>query len=245
MGDYVDYMAGKLDQENSDLVPAAKRGRPSKCGPVLIDGKVVISAEERERLNELAFGIKSDGEKIHRLMMRAANRHFEMGKILYECVSKLRGLPTMAKLEQATGLSQHLCSTALKIYKHFKDSPELLEGLTMRDVAALISPPKEKGEKPRKPDYALPAGQLEFCEDSFGMPPLSGINMNNYRIVNGNQGRLYVLKRGVNIPVPVSQMTINPPDKDDVVMSEAYRELMNTTQCALEKYFSIMEAQEV
>ena len=69
--------------------------------------------------------------------------------------------------------------------------------------------------------------------------------MNNYRIVNGNQGRLYVLKRGVNIPVPVSQMTINPPDKDDVVMSEAYRELMNTTQCALEKYFSIMEAQEV
>ena len=225
----------------------------SKSGPVLIDGKVVITAEERERLNELAFGIKSDGEKIHRLMMKAAQRHFEMGKILDACIGKLRGLPTMAKLEQATGLSQHLCSTALKIYKHFKDeiykhfkdAPELLEGLTMRDVAALISPPKDKGEKPHKPDYALPSGQLEFCEDSFGRPTLSGINMNNYRIVDGDQGRLYVLKRGVNIPVPVSQMTINPPDKDDVVMSEAYRELMNTTQCALEKYFSIMEAQEV
>lgn len=244
MGDYVDYMAGKMSQENTELVPA-KRGRPSKSGPVLIDGKVVITADEREQLNELAFGIKSDGEKIHRLMMKAAQRHYEMGQILNTCIGRVRGLPTMAKLEQATGLSQHLCSTALKIYKHFKDAPELLEGLTMRDVAALISPPKDKGEKPHKPDYALPSGQLEFCEDSFGLPTLSGINMNNYRIVDGDQGRLYVLKRGVNIPVPVSQMTINPPDKDDVVMSEAYRELMNTTQCALEKYFSIMEAQEV
>lgn len=244
MGDYVDYMAGKMSQENTELVPA-KRGRPSKSGPVLIDGLVVITAEERERLNELAFDIKSDGEKIHRLMMKAARRHYEMGKILDAGIGKMRGLPTMAKLEQATGLSHHMCSTALKIYKHFKDAPELLEGLTMRDVAALISPPKEKGEKTHKPDYALPSGQLEFCEDSFGLPTLSGINMNNYRIVDGDQGRLYVLKRGVNIPVPVSQMTINPPDKDDVVMSEAYRELMNTTQCALEKYFSVMEAQEV
>lgn len=244
MGDYVDYMAGKMSQENTEVVPA-KRGRPSKSGPVLIDGTVVITSEERERLNELAFGIKSDGEKIHRLMMKAAQRHYEMGEILNTCIGRVRGLPTMAKLEQATGLSQHLCSTALKIYKHFKDAPELLEELTMRDVAALISPPKEKGEKPHKPDYALPSGQLEFCEDSFGLPTLSGINMNNYRIVDGDQGRLYVLKRGVNIPVPVSQMTINPPDKDDMVMSEAYRELMNTTQCALEKYFSIMEAQEV
>lgn len=244
MGDYVDYMAGKMSQENTELVPV-KRGRPSKSGPVLIDGLVVLTAEERERLNELALGIKSDGEKIHRLMMKAAQRHFEMGKILDACVGRIRGLPTMEKLEQVSGLNQWLCSTALKIYKHFKDAPELLEGLTMRDVAALISPPKEKGEKPHKPDYKLPSGQLEFCEDSFGLPTLSGINMNNYRIVDGDQGRLYVLKRGVNIPVPVSQMTINPPDKDDVVMSEAYRELMNTTQCALEKYFSIMEAQEV
>ena len=243
MGYYEAYMAGKPEQD-AQLVPA-KRGRPSKSGPVLIDGLVVLTAEERERLNELALGIKSDGEKIHRLMMKAAQRHFEMGKIRDACIGERLGLPTMAKLEQATGLSQHLCSTSLKIYKHFKDAPELLEGLTMRDVAALISPPKEKGEKPNKPDYALPSGQLEFCEDSFGLPTLSGINMNNYRIVDGDQGRLYVLKRGVNIPVPVSQMTINPPDKDDVVMSEAYRELMNTTQCALEKYFSIMEAQEV
>ena len=38
MGDYVDYMAGKMSQENTELVPA-KRGRPSKSGPVLIDGK--------------------------------------------------------------------------------------------------------------------------------------------------------------------------------------------------------------
>lgn len=244
MGDYVDYMAGKMSQENTDVVPA-KRGRPSKSGPVLIDGLVVLTAEERERLNELAFGIKSDGEKIHRLMMKAAQRHFEIGKIIYATICKLRGLPTMGKLEQATGLGHHMCSTALKIYKHFKDAPELLEGLTMRDVAALISPPKEKREKTNKPDYKLPSGQLEFCEDSFGLPTMSGINMNNYRIVDGDQGRLYVLKRGVNIPVPVSQMTINPPDKDDVVMSEAYRELMNSTHCALEKYFSIMEAQEV
>lgn len=243
MGDYEAYMAGKPAQD-AQLVPA-KRGRPSKSGPVLIDGTVVITADERERLNEIAFGIKSDGEKIHRLMMKAAQRHYEMGQILNTCIGRVRGIPTMAKLEQATGLSQHLCSTALKIYKHFKDAPELLEGLTMRDVAALISPPKDKGEKPRKTDYALPAGQLEFCEDSFGLPTLSGINMYNYRIVNGNQGRLYVLQRGVNIPVPVSQMTINPPDKDDVVMAEAYRELMDTTQCALEKYFSVMEAQEV
>lgn len=243
MGDYEAYMAGKPEQD-AQLVPA-KRGRPSKSGPVLIDGTVVITADERERLNELAFGIKSDGEKIHRLMMKAAQRHYEMGQILNTCIGRVRGLPTMAKLEQATGLSKSLCDTALKIYKHFKDAPELLEGLTMRDVAALISPPKDKGEKPRKTDYALPAGQLEFCEDSFGLPTLSGINMYNYRIVNGNQGRLYVLQRGVNIPVPVSQMTINPPDKDDVVMAEAYRELMDTTQCALEKYFSVMEAQEV
>lgn len=243
MDDYEAYV--RAQAEKAEALPAVRRGRPSKTDPVVIDGVTVLTGDERKRLTELVSGIQSDTDKIQRLMITTASRYYQMGEILSECAMRVKGLPTLAKIASSTGIKELMISKAIRIYRHFKSNPEMLNNLSMWDVMRIVAPPKDTGDekKAHAPPAVLP-GQLEFGSDSFGLAPLSGVSLTNYRITDGGAGKLYMIKKGINIPVPVSQITINPPDKDDEVMTGAYGELMSEIQCALERYFSVVELVE-
>lgn len=226
------------------LVPA-KRGRPSKTAPVVYDNVTVITSEERSRINELVTGIASDGEKAHRLLLSAVQKHFELGGIIAQVVARLpAGKAASAKLvEQWTGIPERQVNLDLKIYKRFKDKTELLEGLTMRDVAAIVSDavPRATEKKERvQVHYGLPEGQMQFPDESFALPPLSGVRLDTFRVHSDPYtGNLWLLQDGQAGAVPIGSLTVEQPK--DAVMKDAYSRLLAETQCAVERYYAVIE----
>ncbi len=218
-----------------------------KILPVVVGGVEVVTAEERRRLEELSGGIREDGEKIVRLMMGAVQKHFEMGKIISVCMDRIplgkkeRGGKSPADfIAGETGIPSRTITKAFKIYRMFKDCPELIENLTMRDATALIADRRE-GEKPERLAYTVPEGQLEFDDSDFAVAPLSGTHLEMFRLhADENTGKMYLIKKGFNVPVLAGILTVDPPA--DEIEKSAYRQLLEETQIAMEKYYSVVES---
>lgn len=224
-----------------------RRGRPSKTAPVYDEnGVMLLSSEQRERINELVTGIRTDGEKVHKLLISAAQKHFQLGEILCDVERKSVGKMTVAKYEEITGIPSRLVSTAMKVYKHFANNPEALDGLSMRDVAMLICEKKEDaGKTATHVQYSLPSNDdnAELINESFGLPTLSGVSLNNYRLHGDKKsGTLYLLGRGTTAAIPIASLTVGQPQ--DATAEDAYNDLMNGVQEALERYYSVLEQNE-
>lgn len=235
-----------VEQLKNPLIPA-KRGRPSKTAPVVVDGVTVITGEEKARIRELVTGIESDGDKARRLMMSALEKHFELGKIIDGIIPRLNAgkAASAALIAEYTQIPVRQVNLDLKIFKQFKDKPELMANITMREVTAMISDGAEKrggredstGERVQ---YMIPAGQLQFNEESFGLPPLSGVAMDTYRVqLDKQNGTLYLLQKGAPSAVPLGTLTVETPK--DAAMQDAYERLMSETQCAVERYYAVIE----
>lgn len=225
----------------------AKRGRPSKSAAVYSDGVLVLSSDERTRINELVTGISADTGKIQRLMISTAQRYFELGGIIFEAIRRApaSSAVTTKLVEQWTQIPARKVTTALKVYKHFKEKPELLEQLTMKDLTRMIGDDgrTESGEKGKKVQYALSDGPSLFNNDDFGMPTLSGIELDTFRLrMDRSRGDMYLLKKGWNMPIQVVNFTVEQPKTPDV--ATAYAKLFDETQAALERYYAVIEQAE-
>ena len=135
-----------------------------------------------------------------------------------------------------------MVSTAFKIYKEFANNPEGLNGLTMRELAMRIGEKKESDKGETSPvQYNLPEGQLEYSNEfDFGLPTLSGIELTNYRLhADTKSGNFFLLSKKDKLPIPVGGLTVDQPHNE--TMKAAYNELLDQTQCALERYYALIE----
>ena len=131
---------------------------------------------------------------------------------------------------------------ATKIYKGFKDNREALEGMAVSTALAFLREQK-KVEKGEKVQYSLPAGQIGFDEeDSFGMPTISGIELNTYRFRTSKDGKFYLLHKGFPTAIPVASVTVDQPKTPAQQM--AYDNMMAQTQKAFEEYYATIEAEQ-
>ncbi|MBP3741870.1 MAG: hypothetical protein J6J00_02680 [Treponema sp.] len=229
----------------SSIVPelAPKRGRPAKNAPVYDDdNNLIITSEERETINEIVEDIRHTEKKVEALMVSAAQNYFNLGEILERASKKATCSMTAAKYEAKTGIPARMVSTAFKIYKEFADNPEGLNGLTMREIAMRIGEKKESDEGETSPvQYNLPEGQLEYSNEfDFGLPTLSGIELTNYRLhADTKSGNFFLLSKKDKLPIPVGGLTVDQPHNE--TMKAAYNELLDQTQCALERYYALIE----
>ena len=223
--------------------PAPKRGRPAKNAPVYDDdNNLIITSEERETINEIVEDIRHTAKKVEALMVSAAQNYFNLGEILERASKKATCSMTAAKYEAKTGIPARMVSTAFKIYKEFADNPEGLNGLTMREIAMRIGEKKESDEGETSPvQYNLPEGQLEYSNEfDFGLPTLSGIELTNYRLhADTKSGNFFLLSKKDKLPIPVGGLTVDQPHNE--TMKAAYNELLDQTQCALERYYALIE----
>lgn len=225
----------------SENIP--KRGRPAKNAPVYDDdNNLIITSEERETINEIVEDIRHTAKKVEALMVSAAQNYFNLGEILERASKKATCSMTAAKYEAKTGIPARMVSTAFKIYKEFANNPEGLTGLTMREIAMRIGEKKESDEGETSPvQYNLPEGQLGYTGDyDFGLPTMSGIELSSYRLhADTKNGNFFLLSKKDKIPIPIGGLTVDQPHND--TMKAAYNELLNQTQCALERYYALIE----
>lgn len=227
-------------------VLSRQRGRPAKNSPVIYDGVMVMTGEEHERSLELLKTIQATGEKVTSLMISTAQMYYELGSIIYIALMRMPGQRsvTTQQMNQVTGIPARRITTALKIYKHFMGKVELLENLTMRDVALLVSekPQGEPGAK-EKVEYGIPQNQLEFADvsESFAFAPVSGIKLERYR-VRSDGGTFYLLCREMNSAIPACSLTVAQPKNE--LMQQAYNTLNAAVQSAIEAYYAAVEQTE-
>ena len=223
--------------------PMPKRGRPAKNAPVFDDdNNLIITSEERETINAIVDDIRHTAKKVEALMVSAAQNYFNLGEILERASKKATCSMTAAKYEAKTGIPARMVSTAFKIYKEFANNPDGLTGLTMREIAMRIGEKKESDEGETSPvHYNLPEGQLEYTGDyDFGLPTMSGIELSSYRLhADTKNGNFFLLSKKDKIPIPIGGLTVDQPHND--TMKAAYNELLVQTQCALERYYALIE----
>lgn len=226
----------------SENIP--KRGRPAKNAPVYDDdNNLIITSEERETINGIVEDISRSVKKVESIIRSAAVNYCCLGSMLYQASCKATCTMTAAKYEAKTGIPARMVSTAMKVYKKFGNNPEALAELSMREVAMLIGEKKDaqNGGETSTVHYNLPEGQLEYSNEfDFGLPTLSGIELTNYRLhADTKSGNFFLLSKKDKLPIPVGGLTVDQPHNE--TMKAAYNELLDQTQCALERYYALIE----
>lgn len=219
-----------------------KRGRPSKTAAVYVNNVLIATEAEREEINSLANQIDISITKAKKHITDAVISHFDLGAIIEtKILPRWTGKCTANDIAEKLQLSAKMVLDATKIYKGFKDNREALEGMAVSTALAFLREQK-KVEKGEKVQYSLPAGQIGFDEDSFGMPTISGIELNTYRFRTSKDGKFYLLHKGFPTAIPVASVTVDQPKTPAQQM--AYDNMMNQTQKAFEEYYAAIEAEQ-
>lgn len=211
-------------------------------GDVVIGGYLVFNSEQVSRIKSCFVRIAKNGEKITSLMKSSVEDYFEAGEILFKAVLELPCKVNYKMLADSTGITPIQVSNALKIYKYFKDAPELMDNLTMKDAVRLICG-KEKAdgkEEKQKITWNQDAGQMEFdWEQVFQKPTASHLELQDVRFENPDNLSLWMIKRGSNFPVKYCEFYADPP-KDPVLKIE-HDNMMKEIQASVEKFFKAKE----
>ena len=220
-----------------------KRGRPSKTAAVYVNNVLIATEAEREEINSLANQIDISITKAKKHITDAVISHFDLGAIIEtKILPRWTGKCTANDIAEKLQLSAKMVLDATKIYKGFKDNREALEGMAVSTALAFLREQK-KVEKGEKVQYSLPSGQIGFDEeDSFGMPTISGIELNTYRFRTSKDGKFYLLHKGFPTAIPVASVTVDQPKTPAQQM--AYDNMMNQTQKAFEEYYAAIEAEQ-
>ena len=220
-----------------------KRGRPSKTAAVYVNNVLIATEAEREEINSLANQIDISITKAKKHITDAVISHFDLGAIIEtKILPRWTGKCTANDIAEKLQLSAKMVLDATKIYKGFKDKREALDGMAVSTALAILREQKkvQKGEKVK---YSLPSGQIGFDEeDSFGMPTISGIELNTYRFRTSKDGKFYLLHKGFPTAIPVASVTVDQPKTPAQQM--AYDNMMNQTQKAFEEYYAAIEAEQ-
>lgn len=219
-----------------------RRGRPSKTAAVYIDGVLVVKESEREEINNLVAQIDSSITKAKKHITDAVVSHFALGEFIEtKILPRWVGKCTAQEVAEKIQIPAKVVLDASKIYKGFKDNREALEGMAVSTALAFLREQK-KVEKTEQVHYALPAGQVGYNEDeSFGLPTISGINLQTYRLQTSKDGKFYLLHKGFPTAIPVASVTVDQPKTPSQQM--AYDNMMVQTQKAFEEYYAAIEAE--
>lgn len=220
-----------------------KRGRPSKTAAVYVNNVLIATEAERDEINSLANQIDISITKAKKHITDAVISHFDLGAIIEtKILPRWTGKCTANDIAEKLQLSAKMVLDATKIYKGFKDNREALEGMAVSTALAFLREQK-KVEKGEKVQYSLPTGQIGFDEeDSFGMPTISGIELNTYRFRTSKDGKFYLLHKGFPTAIPVASVTVDQPKTPAQQM--AYDNMMAQTQKAFEEYYATIEAEQ-
>lgn len=224
----------------------AKRGRPAKNAAVYSEsGTMLLTSDEHERLNGLNRELDRLLSSIKQYLSTAAQRMFGIGEILSLIADRDVRLKLKACAELA-GVDYHRASMAVRIYQKFADAPEQLEGMTMSELLPLIRVKRlpdgtDGGAEARQIQYAsFPAGGEEAARESFGIAPLSGASLLRYRIrAEPQDGKYYLLEKGCGAAIPIASLSVDTPRNAE--QQAAFREMQDEIQCAMERYYAVIE----
>jgi len=184
-----------------------------------------------------------------KIVKQTAKAYYNAGNILANAIRnfnyKAKGLTAKA-IADVSGFSERRIMLALKIFKHFENNPDALNGLTLRDSLKLIAPPPAAGEEGyNRVDLGGNARQINFdFGDLFKMPSTVNSSLQTYRTIE-QLTEIVVVKRtddGSLISKRFAQFGEDIPQ--DPALRMAYKTMSQKTQAAIEDYLAALEQEE-
>ena len=209
----------------------------------------IIGVREKNKLTAIFAEITEYEKEAKKLIVKTARAYYSAGNIIYAVLQRWNNQQKLSAkaVSEATGLPEHRITLALKIFKHFENNPDALNGLTLRDALKLISPPPPAGEEGyNRVDLGGDPGQMRFdFEELFEVPATGNLSLKNYRTVN-HQSEIIVVRRTKDNLLTSKRMVQFYEDapQDDSVLHHAYITMSQKTQAALEDYLASVEAFE-
>lgn len=240
----MDTMGMFLDSSSVPAGAPAKRGRPRKDAPIVLNGVELLSSEERELHNaEVAdlhanFKKMDDAAKEIILILHSIGQRMETIQGRY--FEKLK----VDDFVQHLGITPQECRAAKCVYLAAKAEPAFLEqaqldGLT--SLSKIIKYFKKESEKELPAPVEFPQQSADW-ETASKLPLKSSCNLARYRIrAEPTDGRFYVYHND-DTPYPILDLSVEVPR--NFQQETAFEKMRDKIQVALEEYYSIIESTE-
>jgi hypothetical protein len=224
-------------------------------GTLIVDevnhrGMQFMGVRDTNKVADIFAKIDEHEKAALKLMMQTARAYYDAGNILANAIRnfnyKAKSLTAKA-IADASGFPERRITLALKIFKHFENNPEALNGLALRDALKLIAPPPPSGEDGyNRIDLGGDPGQMRFdFGELFTVPSAVNQSLQNYRTVGEKISEIIVVRRTKDnslISKRIVQFFEDIPQ--DSVLQHAYITMSQKTQAAIEDYLVALEQEE-
>jgi hypothetical protein len=213
-------------------------------------GLTFMGVRDTKKVTALFAEIEQHEKAAVKLMVQTARAYYDAGNILANAIRnfnyKAKSLTAKA-IADASGFPERRITLALKIFKHFENNPEALNGLALRDALKLIAPPPPAGEEGyNRIDLGGDPGQMRFdFGELFAVPSAVNQSLQNYRTVGEKISEIIVVRRTKDnslISKRIVQFFEDIPQ--DSVLQHAYKTMSQKTQAAIEDYLVALEQEE-
>ncbi|MCL2175005.1 MAG: hypothetical protein FWB73_03060 [Treponema sp.] len=213
-------------------------------------GLTFMGVRDTKKVSAIFAEIDAHEKAAEKLVMQTAKAYYNAGNILANAIRnfnyKAKSLTAKA-IADASGFSERRIMLALKIFKHFENNPDALNGLTLRDSLKLIAPPPAAGEEGyNRVDLGGNAGQINFdFGELFKMPSTVNSSLQSYRTIGEQLTEIVVVKRA-NDGSLISKRFAHFGEEipQDPTLRMAYKTMSQKTQAAIEDYLAALEQSE-
>ncbi|MDR1507857.1 MAG: hypothetical protein LBI67_12220 [Treponema sp.] len=233
-----------------EIVNGPARLAPGNGGPVIMFGRVFLSANKVKKMTKLLCEIEEHEEAAAGLVLKTAQIYFNVGNILCDAIMKFpcSPMPTVKSIAEATGLSRRRITLSLKIYKAWEHSPAALKSLSLRDAVKLISPPEDNSGGYNRIDFGGDPGrgqaELDFGE-LFEIPTFTGAVLKDYRVTSALLSEIVVVRRTGDGQLVSKRFVRFAEDiPQDPSLRTAFKAMAEKTQAAVENYLGVVEQYE-
>ena len=232
----------------------AKQITPQKAalGVVIGEGKDMQSfmgIRDTNKVSAIFAEIAEHEKAAVKLVVQTAKAYYNAGNILANtirnCKYSVKGLTAKA-IADASGFPERRITLALKMFKHFENNPDALDGLALRDALKLIAPPPPAGEEGyNRIDLGGDPGQMQpDFGDLFTVPAAANLSLQNYRTV-ADLSEIIVVRRTKDGSLTSKRFAYFGEDvPQDKTLRHAYKTMSQKTQAAIEDYLAALEQGE-
>jgi hypothetical protein len=233
--------------KNKRFLEKQKNGAPPSPETQTRIINAVIGVRDANKLASIFARIEENEKSAVKLLVNTARAYYDAGNILAAAISKTATHLTANAISKAYGFPERRIILALKIFKHFENNPDALNGLTMRDTLKLIAPPPPAGEDGyNRIDLGGDPGQIKFgFGELFELPATANPSLRNYRTVGELVSEIIVVRRAADGGLISKRFAHFSEDiPQEPALRLAYKTMSQKTQAAIEDYLAALEQTE-
>jgi hypothetical protein len=211
--------------------------------------KQSIGAREMKKLAAISAEIEECEKNARSLVQKTTRLYYDAGNLLADILRRWNTGEklTVKNIADVSGFPERRVTLALKIFKHFENNPDALNGLSLRDALKLIAPPPPAGEDGyNRVDLGGDPGQLlHGFDELFKLPATANRSLQNYRTVGDLISEIVVVRRTADGGLTSKRFnTFHEDIPQNPLLRHAYKTMSQKTQAAIEDYLAALEQEE-